>query len=126
VTQVICSDCVTEEHLPADGPLVIENGPDTFTFPAPSTLPVVTHHREMYLAEEVFEDQVTEYRMRCGACGVQIISHEPHLARGPWWGAAIVPEEKGRRSLPGLTLRHMLVIINGMCLIMRPEVAYVC
>jgi len=89
-----CRQWLNAHGLPGDGPLVIENGPDTFTFPAPGALPVVTHHRETYLAEEVFEDRVTEYRMRCGACGVQIISHELHLARCPWCGAVIVPEEE--------------------------------
>ncbi len=81
-----CRQWLRAHGLPADGPLVIENGPDTFTFPAPGALPVVTHHKETYAAEGIFEGQVAEYRMRCEACGVEIVSNEPHLGRCPWCG----------------------------------------
>ncbi len=78
--------------LPADEPLVIVNGPDDFAFAAPGALPVVTHHKPLYSAEEVFEEQVIEYPMTCPACGVRVISHEPHLGRCPWCGAEMAAD----------------------------------
>ncbi len=82
-----CRQWLKAHRLSADEPLVIVNGPDEFAFSAPGALPVVTHHKPYYSMEEVFEEQVTEYPLTCPACSVQIISHEPHLARCPWCGA---------------------------------------
>jgi hypothetical protein len=82
-----CRQWLKAHRLTADEPLVIVNGPDEFAFAAPGALPVVTHHKPYYSMEEVFEGQVTEYPTACPACGVQIISHEPDLARCPWCGA---------------------------------------
>jgi hypothetical protein len=91
LTQVAeaCRRWLKAHELPADGPLAVVNGLDEFTFPVPGALPVVTHLKEVYSAEEVFEHRVTEYPKTCPACSVQIISHEPHLARCPWCGATI-------------------------------------
>ena len=82
-----CRRWLKAHGLPANEPLVIVNGPDEFAFSAPVALPVVTHYKPRYSAEEVLEGQVIEYPMTCPACGVQVISHQPHLARCPWCGA---------------------------------------
>jgi hypothetical protein len=82
-----CRQWLKAHRLLADEPLVIVNGPDEFAFAAPGVLPVVTHHKPYYSVEEVFEGQVAEYPTTCPACGVRIISHEPHLAGCPWCGA---------------------------------------
>ena len=87
-----CRRWLKAHGLPADEPLVIVNGLDEFAFSAPGALPVVTHHKPRYSAEEVLEGQVTEYPMTCPACGVQVISHQPHLACCPWCGAEMAVE----------------------------------
>ncbi len=87
-----CRRWLKAHGLPADEPLVIVNGPDDFAFAAPSVLPVVTHHKPLYSSEEVFEGQVIKYPTTCPACGVQIVSHEPHLGRCPWCGAEMAAD----------------------------------
>jgi Zn finger protein HypA/HybF involved in hydrogenase expression len=87
-----CPQWLRANGLPTDEPLVIVNGPDEFAFAEPGVLPVVTHHKSRYSMEEVFEGQVAEYPTTCPACGVQIISHEPHLAQCPWCGAEMAAE----------------------------------
>ena len=89
---VACRRWLKAHGLPVDEPLVIVNGSDEFAFSAPGALPAVTHHKSRYSIEEVFEGQVAEYPTTCPACGVQIISHEPHLARCPWCGAEMAAE----------------------------------
>ena len=89
---VACRQWLKAHGLPVDEPLVIVNGPDELAFATPGALPVVTHHKPWYSTEEVFEGQVAEYPTTCPACGVQIISHEPHLAHCPWCGAEMAAE----------------------------------
>jgi len=95
---VACRQWLKAHGLPVDEPLVIVNGPDEFAFAASGALPVVTHHKSRYSIEEVFDEgQVAEYPTTCPACGVQIISHEPHLPRCPWCGAEMTAD----RTAPG-------------------------
>ena len=87
-----CRRWLKAHGLPGDEPVVVVNGPDEFVSAAPGALRVVTHCKPLYSAEEVFEGHVTEYPTTCPACGVQVISHEPHLARCPWCGAEMAAD----------------------------------